>query len=281
MRRLGNSVDWESERFTMDRGFYRSVQQVFIRLYDEKLIYRGKRLVNWDPKLHTAISDLEVENREVVGKMWHIRYPLSNGMITTTGKRYIVVATTRPETLLGDTGVAVNPADTRYHGLIGSSVELPLVNRSIPIVGDDYAQMAKGSGCVKITPAHDFNDYEVGRRHQLPMFNILTKNADIRQTAECLNSDGSENLQLNGFIPENYRGLERFAARRAIVEELTAKGLLESVEDNNMTVPYGDRGGVVIEPMLTNQWYVDAKKLAVPAISAVEDGRIKFIPDQY
>lgn len=281
MRRLGNSVDWESERFTMDRGFYRSVQQVFIRLYDEKLIYRGKRLVNWDPKLHTAISDLEVENREVVGKMWHIRYPLSNGIITTTGKRYIVVATTRPETLLGDTGVAVNPADTRYHGLIGSSVELPLVNRSIPIVGDDYAQMEKGSGCVKITPAHDFNDYEVGRRHQLPMFNILTKNADIRQTAECLNSDGSENLQLNGFIPENYRGLERFAARRAIVEELTAKGLLESVEDNNMTVPYGDRGGVVIEPMLTNQWYVDAKKLAVPAISAVEDGRIKFIPDQY
>ena len=281
MRRLGNSVDWQTERFTMDDGFYRSVQQVFIRLYDEKLIYRGKRLVNWDPKLHTAISDLEVENREVVGKMWHIRYPLNEGVTTAAGDNYIVVATTRPETLLGDTGVAVNPDDPRYSDLIGSCVTLPLVRRSITIVGDDHAQLDKGSGCVKITPAHDFNDYEVGQRHALPMVNILTENADIRQIAECLHSDGRENPDFEALIPEKYRGLERFAARREIVADLTAAGLLESVEDHNMTVPYGDRGGVVIEPMLTNQWYVDAKKLAGPAISAVEDGRIKFVPEQY
>jgi valyl-tRNA synthetase len=265
----------------MDAGFYRSVQRVFIGLYDENLIYRGKRLVNWDPKLHTAISDLEVENREVVGKMWHIRYPLNEGVTTAAGDDYIVVATTRPETLLGDTGVAVNPKDPRYNDLIGSRVTLPLVNRSIPIVGDDHAQLDKGSGCVKITPAHDFNDYEVGQRHALPMVNILTENADIRQTAECLHSDGRENPDFEAFIPEKYRGQERFAARREIVADLTAAGLLESVEDNNMTVPYGDRGGGVIEPMLTNQWYVDAKKLAAPAISAVKDGRIKFVPEQY
>ena len=281
MRRLGNSVDWETERFTMDDGFYQGVQEAFIRLHADGLIYRGKRLVNWDPKLHTAISDLEVENREVKGKMWHLRYPLANGAKTLDGKDYIVVATTRPETMLGDTGVAVNSEDARYENLIGQFVELPLLGRLIPIVADDYANMEKGTGCVKITPAHDFNDYEVGQRQKLPMINILTTNADIRQTAECVNSDGSDNNELDSTLPEKYRGMERFAARREIVADFEALGLLESIEENDMTVPYGDRGGVVIEPLLTNQWYVDAKKLAGPAIEAVEDGRIKFVPQQY
>jgi valyl-tRNA synthetase len=281
MRRLGNSVDWETERFTMDDGFYKGVQEAFIRLHADGLIYRGKRLVNWDPKLHTAISDLEVENREVKGKMWHLRYPLANGAKTLDGKDYIVVATTRPETMLGDTGVAVNPEDSRYENLVGQFVELPLLGRLIPIVADDHANMEKGTGCVKITPAHDFNDYEVGQRQKLPMINILTTNADIRQTAECVNSDGSDNNDLDATLPEKYRGMERFAARREIVADFEALGLLESIEENDMTVPYGDRGGVVIEPLLTNQWYVDAKKLAGPAIEAVEDGRIKFVPQQY
>ena len=281
MRRLGNSVDWETERFTMDEGFYKGVQEAFVRLYEDGLIYRGKRLVNWDPKLHTAISDLEVENREVKGKMWHLRYPLADGVTTEDGKNYIVVATTRPETMLGDTGVAVNPEDPRFANLVGKFVELPLVGRLIPIVADDYADMEKGTGCVKITPAHDFNDYEVGQRQQLPMINILTTNADIRQTAECVNSDGSDNAELDPTLPEKYRGMERFAARREIVADFDALGLLESIEENDMTVPYGDRGGVVIEPLLTNQWYVNAKKLAGPAIEAVEDGRIKFVPQQY
>ncbi len=281
MRRLGNSVDWETERFTMDDGFYKGVQEAFVRLHADGLIYRGKRLVNWDPKLHTAISDLEVENREVKGKMWHLRYPLANGETTDDGKDYIIVATTRPETMLGDTGVAVNPEDPRYQNLIGKFVELPLVGRLIPIVADEYADMEKGTGCVKITPAHDFNDYEVGQRQKLPMINILTTNADIRQTAECVNSDGSDNNELDPTLPEKYRGMERFAARREIVADFEALGLLDSIEENDMTVPYGDRGGVVIEPLLTNQWYVDAKKLAGPAIEAVEDGRIKFVPQQY
>ena len=281
MRRLGNSVDWETERFTMDDGFYKGVQEAFIRLHADGLIYRGKRLVNWDPKLHTAISDLEVENREVKGKMWHLRYPLANGATTDDGKDYIIVATTRPETMLGDTGVAVNPEDPRYQNLIGKFVELPLVGRLIPIVADDYADMEKDTGCVKITPAHDFNDYEVGQRQKLPMINILTTNADIRQTAEVVNTDGSDNADIDATLPEKYRGMERFAARREIVADFEARGLLESIEENDMTVPYGDRGGVVIEPLLTNQWYVDAKKLAGPAIEAVEDGRIKFVPQQY
>ncbi len=281
MRRLGNSVDWDTERFTMDDGFSGAVQEVFIRLYNEGLIYRGKRLVNWDPKLHTAISDLEVENREAKGKMWHLHYPLANGAVTADGKDYIVVATTRPETMLGDTGVAVNPEDPRYRDLIGKFVELPLVGRLIPIVGDEHADMDKGTGCVKITPAHDFNDYEVGQRHSLPMVNILTFKADIRKAAECLNADGSQNSEMDDGLPEKYQGMERFAARREIVADMDALGLLASIEENDMTVPYGDRGGVVIEPMLTNQWYVDAKKLAGPAISAVEDGRIKFVPQQY
>ena len=281
MRRLGNSVDWENERFTMDEGFYKGVHEAFIRLHADGLIYRGKRLVNWDPKLNTAISDLEVENREVKGKMWHLRYPLANGATTSDGKDYIVVATTRPETMLGDTGVAVNPDDPRYQNLIGQSVLLPLVGRTIPIFADDYADMDKGTGCVKITPAHDFNDYEVGQRQKLPMINILTMSGDIRQTAECVNTDGSDNTDIDNTLPEKYRGMERFAARREIVADFDALGLLESIEENDMTVPFGDRGGVVIEPMLTNQWYVDAKKLAGPAIEAVEDGRIKFVPQQY
>ncbi len=281
MRRLGNSVDWDTERFTMDDGFYKGVQEAFVRLHADGLIYRGKRLVNWDPKLHTAISDLEVENREVKGKMWHLRYPLANGATTEDGKDYIVVATTRPETMLGDTGVAVNSEDPRFKTLVGKHIELPLVGRLIPIVADEYADMEKGTGCVKITPAHDFNDYEVGQRQQLPMINILTTNADIRDSAECVNTDGSDNEEMDATLPEKYRGMERFAARREIVADFDALGLLESIEENDMTVPYGDRGGVVIEPLLTNQWYVDAKKLAGPAIQAVEDGRIKFVPQQY
>ena len=281
MRRLGDSVDWPSERFTMDSGFYKAVQEVFIRLYDEGLIYRGKRLVNWDPKLHTAISDLEVENREVNGKMWYLRYPLADGVKTKDGLDYIVVGTTRPETLLGDTGVAVNPEDERYDNLVGQFVELPLTGRRIPIVADEHASMEKGTGCVKITPAHDFNDYQVGQRQKLPMINVLTLNADIREEAQVFNFDGSENSEIDPALPEKYRGLERFEARRQIVADLEQAGLLVKIEENAMTVPYGDRGGVVIEPMLTDQWFCDAKTLAKPAIKAVEDGDIKFVPKQY
>ncbi|MFL2495596.1 MAG: valine--tRNA ligase [Porticoccaceae bacterium] len=281
MRRLGNSVDWKTERFTMDDGFYDAVQEVFIRLYESQLIYRGKRLVNWDPKLHTAISDLEVENREVQGKMWYLRYPLAEGEITQDGKTFIIVATTRPETMLGDTAIAVNPNDQRYKSLVGKFVSLPLVNRLIPIIADDYASMEKGTGCVKITPAHDFNDYEVGQRHNLLMINIFTHQGDIRAVPECINSNGSDNTEVKPEIPERYKKIERFAARRLIVQDIEALDLLDAVEENDMTVPYGDRSGVVIEPMLTNQWYVDAKKMAVPAIEAVEDGRITFVPKQY
>ncbi|MBP0047838.1 valine--tRNA ligase [Marinobacterium sp. AK62] len=281
MRRLGNSVDWPTERFTMDSGFYRAVQEVFIRLYDEKLIYRGKRLVNWDPKLHTAISDLEVENREVKGKMWYLRYPLADGVKTAAGEDHIVVGTTRPETLLGDTGVAVNPEDERYQSLIGKFVELPLVGRRIPIVADEHADMEKGTGCVKITPAHDFNDNEVGKRCGLPMINVLTLDGHIRKEAQTFNTDGSDNTEIDPSLPEAYQGLERFAARKAIVADMEAAGLLVKIEENNMTVPYGDRGGVVIEPMLTDQWFCDAKTLAKPAIEAVENGDIKFVPKQY
>ncbi|MBY4678001.1 valine--tRNA ligase [Marinobacterium arenosum] len=281
MRRLGNSVDWPTERFTMDSGFYSAVQEVFIRLYDQGLIYRGKRLVNWDPKLHTAISDLEVENREVKGKMWYLRYPLADGVKTAAGEDHIVVGTTRPETMLGDTGVAVNPEDERYKDLIGKEIILPLVGRRIPIVGDEHADMEKGTGCVKITPAHDFNDNEVGKRCNLPMINVLTLNADIRQQAEAFNSDGSPNSEIDTSIPEKYRGMERFAARKAIVADFEEAGLLVKIDENDMTVPYGDRGGVVIEPMLTDQWFCDAKTLAKPAVEAVENGDIKFVPKQY
>ena len=281
LRRMGASVDWSRERFTMDEGLSKAVQEVFVRLYEEGLIYRGKRLVNWDPKLHTAISDLEVENRETKGKMWHLRYPLANGATTAEGKDYIIVATTRPETMLGDTGVAVNPEDPRYKDLIGQHVELPLVGRLIPIVADEHADMEKGTGCVKITPAHDFNDYEVGKRQQLPMINVLTFSGDIRERAQCFNSDGSDNNELDDRLPEAYQGVERFAARRAIVTDLENLGLLDEIKEHELMVPYGDRGGVVIEPMLTDQWYVDAKTLAKPAIEAVENGDIQFVPKSY
>ncbi|MAY15978.1 MAG: valine--tRNA ligase [Oceanospirillaceae bacterium] len=281
MRRLGNSVDWDTERFTMDDGFYKAVQEVFIRLHKDGLIYRGKRLVNWDPKLHTAISDLEVENKESKGFMWHLRYPLADGLKTAEGNDYIVVATTRPETMLGDTGVAVNPEDPRYKDLIGKDIILPLVGRRIPIVGDEHADMEKGTGAVKVTPAHDFNDYEVGKRCGLPMINIFTFNADVRETAQVFNTDGSVNNDIDASIPEKYRGMERFAARKAIVADFEAAGLLQEIKDHDLTVPYGDRGGVVIEPMLTDQWYVDAKTLAKPAIEAVENGDIQFVPKSY
>ena len=281
MRRLGDSVDWDRERFTMDEGLSNAVKEVFVRLYQEDLIYRGKRLVNWDPKLRTAISDLEVENREVKGSMWHLRYPLADGVKTAEGKDYLVVATTRPETLFGDTGVAVNPEDPRYKDLIGKFVILPFVNRRIPIVGDEHADMTKGTGCVKITPAHDFNDYEVGRRHQLPMINILTFDGDIRAQAEVFDTNGEPSTAYATDIPAQFQNLERFAARKLVVAECEAQGILEKIEPHDLTIPYGDRGGVVIEPMLTDQWYVRAKVLAEPAIAAVKNGDIQFVPKQY
>lgn len=281
LRRLGASVDWDRERFTMDDGLSAATQEVFVRLFEEDLIYRGKRLVNWDPKLHTAISDLEVENKDKKGFMWHFRYPLANGVKTADGKDYIVVATTRPETMLGDTGVAVNPEDPRYKDLIGQHIELPIVGRLIPIVGDEHADMDKGTGCVKITPAHDFNDYEVGKRHSLPMINILTFNADIRDSAEVFTTNGEESDVYSADLPAKYHGMERFAARKAIVAEFDELGLLEEIKDHDLTVPYGDRGGVVIEPMLTDQWYVRTAPLAAPAVKAVEDGQIQFVPKQY
>ncbi|MDV2080468.1 valine--tRNA ligase [Marinobacter xestospongiae] len=281
MRRLGNSVDWDHERFTMDDGFYKAVQEVFVRLYDDGLIYRGKRLVNWDPKLHTAISDLEVENKEEKGHFWHLRYPLANGATTQDGKNYLVVATTRPETMLGDTAVAVHPDDERYQHLIGQKVLLPLVNREIPIVADHHADPEKGSGCVKITPAHDFNDYAVGKRNELPMINVMTQDANIRAVAEVFNSDGSANDEIDGTLPAAYADKTREEARKLIVADLEAAGLLEQVEDHVLSVPRGDRSGLIIEPMLTDQWFADAKTLAKPAIEAVEDGRIEFVPKQY
>ncbi|QJW57859.1 Valine--tRNA ligase [Serratia plymuthica] len=281
MRRLGNSVDWERERFTMDEGLSNAVREVFVRLHKEDLIYRGKRLVNWDPKLRTAISDLEVENRESKGSMWHLRYPLADGAKTAEGKDYLVVATTRPETVLGDTGVAVNPEDPRYKDLIGKEIILPLVGRRIRIVGDEHADMEKGTGCVKITPAHDFNDYEVGKRHGLPMINILTFDGDIRQEAEVFNTLGEICTDYCNEIPAQFRGLERFAARKAVVAAFEELGLLEEIKPHDLTVPYGDRGGVVIEPMLTDQWYVRTAPLAKVAVEAVEQGEIQFVPKQY
>ncbi len=258
LRRLGSSLDWSRERFTMDPGLSAAVQEVFIRLYREGLIYRGKRLVNWDPVLHTAISDLEVVSEEEQGKLWHFRYPLAGGL------GHLVVATTRPETMLGDTAVAVHPEDERYRHLIGRMVELPLTGREIPVIADDYVDREFGSGAVKITPAHDFNDYEMGRRHGLPMINILDDNAAI----------GAE-------APAAYRGLDRFEARARVVEDMQRLGLLEKVDDHTLRVPRGDRSGVVIEPYLTNQWYVDARALAKPAIAAVESGAITFVPRQW
>ena len=258
MRRLGNSVDWSRDRFTMDEGLSAAVLEVFVRLHEDGLIYRGKRLVNWDPVLHTALSDLEVISEPEAGSLWHLRYPLADG------SGHMIVATTRPETMLGDTAVAVNPADERYQHLVGQQIRLPLTGRLVPIIADDYCDPAFGSGCVKITPAHDFNDYEIGKRHSLPMINILTADAT-----------------LNDEVPAPYRGLDRFEARRRVVADLEAAGLLEKVDPHTLPVPRGDRSGAVLEPWLTDQWYVRIAPLAEPAIAAVEDGRIRFVPDNW
>ncbi|AXA23611.1 valine--tRNA ligase [Pseudomonas putida] len=281
IRRLGSSVDWSRERFTMDDGLSEAVKEAFVRLHEDGLIYRGKRLVNWDTKLHTAISDLEVENHDEKGHLWNLRYPLADGATTAEGKDHLVVATTRPETLLGDVAVAVNPTDERYQALIGKFVELPLVGRRIPIIADDYCDPEFGTGCVKITPAHDFNDYEVGKRHNLPLLNIFDKNATVLAAVQAFNLDGSVNENLDTTLPAQYAGLDRFVARKQMVADLDAQGLLVSVDDHALKVPKGDRSGTVIEPWLTDQWYVSTKPLAEPAIAAVEDGRIQFVPKQY
>lgn len=281
LRRLGASVDWDHERFTMDDGFYKAVQEVFVRLYEDELIYRGKRLVNWDAKLHTAISDLEVENKDKQGHLWHFRYPLADGATTAQGDSYIVVATTRPETMLGDTAVAVHPEDERYQNLIGKHVLLPLVNRRIPVVADEYVDREFGTGCVKITPAHDFNDYELGKRHNSVLINIMSKDATILERAQIFNFDGTPSDAFDTQLPLEYAGQDRFEARKAIVAAFEAQGLLEKIDDHALKVPYGDRSGVVIEPLLTDQWFVRTGPLAEPAIQAVENGDIQFVPKQY
>ncbi len=281
IRRLGSSVDWSRERFTMDDGLSEAVKEAFVRLHEDGLIYRGKRLVNWDTKLHTAISDLEVENHEEKGFLWNLKYPLADGVKTAEGNDFLIVATTRPETMLGDSAVAVNPNDERYKALIGKFVELPLVGRRIPIIADDYCDPEFGTGCVKITPAHDFNDYEVGKRHNLPLLNIFDKNANVLPAAQVFNLDGTLNESIDGKIPAEFAGLERFEARKQIVAAFDGAGLLVSINDHNLKTPKGDRSGTVIEPWLTDQWYVSTKPLAEPAIAAVEDGRIQFVPKQY
>jgi len=281
IRRLGSSVDWSRERFTMDDGLSEAVKEAFVRLHEDGLIYRGKRLVNWDTKFHTAISDLEVENHDEKGHLWNLRYPLADGKKTAEGKDYLIVATTRPETMLGDSAVAVHPEDERYKALIGSFVELPLLGRRIPIIADDYCDPEFGTGCVKITPAHDFNDYEVGKRHNLPLINIFDKNAAVLTTAQVFNLDGSVNEQIEANIPAQFAGLDRFEARKQIVAAFEAAGLLEKIEDHALKVPKGDRSGTVIEPWLTDQWYVSTKPLAEKAIAVVESGEIQFVPKQY
>ncbi len=275
LRRMGSSLDWDRERFTMDEGMSDAVQEVFIRLYEEGLIYRGKRLVNWDPVLHTAVSDLEVLSEEENGSMWHLRYPLSNG------QGHLIVATTRPETMLGDAAVAIHPNDERYKHLLGEFVELPLAGRRIPVIADEYVDPEFGTGCVKITPAHDFNDYEVWTRHRntsvmqdLPhggLINIFTVDASIR--GNQVNEDD--------LIPAKYCGLDRFDARKQVIADLEAEGLLEKIVDHKLMVPRGDRTHSVIEPLLTDQWYVKVAPLAEPAIAAVENGDIKFVPDNW
>jgi len=258
LRRLGGSLDWAHERFTMDDGLSDAVHRVFVQLYDEGLIYRGKRLVNWDPVLHTAVSDLEVVSTEESGHLWHMRYPLSDG------SGHMVVATTRPETMLGDSAVAVHPDDERYQNMIGKTISLPLVGREIPIIADDYVDPEFGTGCVKITPAHDFNDYEMGKRHDLPMINILTINASINDEA-----------------PKKYRGFDRYEARDMIVHDLDELDLLEKIDEHKLMVPRGDRSGAVVEPYLTDQWYVKVEPLAKPARDAVTNGDIKFVPENW
>ncbi len=261
LKRLGASCDWSRERFTLDEGLSAAVREVFVRLYDEGLIYRGKRLVNWDPVLETAVSDLEVVHEEEEGHFWHICYPLAD-----CPEQHVIIATTRPETLLGDSAVAVHPDDERYRHLVGKELILPLTGRTIPVIADDYVDPAFGTGCVKITPAHDFNDYEVGKRHQLPMINIFTPQAHIVDDA---------------IIPESYRGMDRYEAREHLVADLDAAGLLYKVEAHSHKVGRGDRSHAVIEPYLTDQWYVDIQPLAEPAIAAVENGDTRFVPDHW
>ncbi|HEY2274423.1 MAG TPA: valine--tRNA ligase [Steroidobacteraceae bacterium] len=258
MRRLGDSVDWSRDRFTMDPELTRAVVEVFVRLHEEGLIYRGKRLVNWDPVLLTALSDLEVQAQEEEGQLWHLRYPLEDG------SGHVVVATTRPETMLGDVAVAVHPDDERYRHLVGRKVLLPLAGRAIPMIADFYVDPNFGSGCVKITPAHDFNDYEVGQRHGLPLINVFTERAAMNDAA-----------------PERFRGLDRFEARTRMVAELEAAGLVKRVDKHRLVIPRGDRSGAVLEPWLTDQWYVQIMPLAQPAIAAVEDGRTRFVPENW
>lgn len=282
LRRLGASCDWSRERFTMDEGLSRAVLEVFVSLYKQGLIYRDKRLVNWDPKLLTAISDIEVESRETKGHLWHFRYPLENVPFDPENPHtYIVVATTRPETMLGDTGVAVNPKDGRYHALVGNDVVLPLVGRHIPIVADDYADPEAGSGAVKITPAHDFNDFEVGKRNDLRAINILTPEAAVTLKG---NNDFLEGLELTPELKaliNELDGQDRFAVRKRIVELMDERGYLEKIEDHTHAVPHGDRGGVPIEPYLTDQWYVNAAELAKPAMAAVRDGTTQIVPKNW
>ncbi len=302
LRRLGSSLDWSRERFTMDDGMSTAVQEVFVRLHEEGLIYRGKRLVNWDPVLHTAVSDLEVLSEEENGHMWHMRYPLVSPQKNGTG--HLIVATTRPETLLGDAAVAVHPGDERYSHLIGQFVELPLTGRKIPIIADDYVDPEFGTGCVKITPAHDFNDYAVWQNHrdekaisELPyggLINIFNKNAEIlsasnqdidlktcNEVSKILVEDAPDGKFPEEIIPVEFRGLDRFEARKLIIKMLDENGLLEKIEDHKLMVPRGDRSGAVIEPLLTDQWYVKVGPLAEPAIKAVENGDIKFVPDNW
>ncbi|KIP97842.1 MULTISPECIES: valine--tRNA ligase [Pseudomonas] len=281
IRRLGSSVDWSRERFTMDDGLSEAVKEAFVRLHEDGLIYRGKRLVNWDTKFHTAISDLEVESHDEKGHLWNLRYPLADGNKTAEGADYLIVATTRPETMLGDAAVAVNPEDERYKALIGQYVELPLLGRRIPIIADDYCDPEFGTGCVKITPAHDFNDYEVGKRHNLPLINIFDQDAAVLPGAQVFNIDGSVNALLDASLPAEYAGLDRFEARRRIVAAFDALGLLEKIDDHALKVPKGDRSGTIIEPWLTDQWYVSTKPLAEKAIEVVENGEIQFVPKQY
>ncbi|MDH3551618.1 MAG: valine--tRNA ligase [Gammaproteobacteria bacterium] len=258
LRRVGASVDWTRDRFTMDEGLSKAVTEVFVKLHDEGLIYRGKRLVNWDPVLHTALSDLEVLSDDEAGNLWHFRYPLASG------DGHLVVATTRPETMLGDSAVAVHPSDDRYRHLVGQEIDLPIVHRHIPIIADDYVDAEFGTGCVKITPAHDFNDYEIGKRHDLPLYNILTNDA-----------------ALNDEVPDAYRGMDRFDARKAVVAEFDRRGLLEKIEDYVVKIPRGDRSHAVVEPYLTDQWYVKIEPLAEPAIKAVETGKVRFVPENW
>ncbi|WP_308388109.1 valine--tRNA ligase [Acidithiobacillus sp. AMEEHan] len=270
MRRLGASCDWSRERFTLDEGLSRAVTDVFVRLHEEGLIYRGKRLVNWDPVLQTAVSDLEVVSSEEAGKLWHIRYSLSDG------SGALVVATTRPETLLGDVAVAVHPEDERYRELIGKTLLLPITGREIPVIADDYVEAEFGSGCVKITPAHDFNDYQVGQRHHLPLLNIFTPDARIREEIEVVTG----NID-NQAIPAELRGLDRYAARKRILALLEADGSLVQTEEHRLMIPRGDRSQAVIEPYLTDQWYVRVGPLAEAATEVVRDGRIRFVPENW